>query len=99
MVHLPKEEMIAIAERAKALRLHHNLTQAGLATRSGVSWGSIKRFESTGKISLESLLKLAFTLDAMEEFTALFPIKSTTPVQSLDALLKTSKQRKRGGKS
>ena len=33
---------------------------------SGVSYGSVKRFEATGKISLLSLTKLAMALD-MEE--------------------------------
>jgi hypothetical protein len=33
-----------------------------------VSLGSLKRFESTGQVSLESLLKLAEILDRLEDF-------------------------------
>jgi transcriptional regulator with XRE-family HTH domain len=44
-------------------RLDKNPTQEGLAKRSGVSLGSLKRFESSGHISLESLLKLALVLE------------------------------------
>ena len=49
--------MQEIAERAKFRRLEQNLTQEGLALRSGVSLGSIKRFERSGEISLKSLME------------------------------------------
>lgn len=71
-----------------------NLTQEGLALRSGVSFGTIKLFERRGKISLESLLKLAIALQASDEFEKLF--LATTPALSLDELLKEPKVRKRG---
>jgi transcriptional regulator with XRE-family HTH domain len=99
MMELPQEEIKAIAQRAKALRLQYKLTQEKLAERSGVSFGSIKRFENTGKISLESLLKIAFTLDAMKEFSNLFSAKVTRPGQSLDELIASSQKLKRGVKS
>ena len=54
-------------KRRKAL----GYTQEELAIRSGVSLGSLKRFERIGQISLESLLKLAFVLECMEEFGSL----------------------------
>jgi len=98
MMKLPQEEMEAIARRAKSLRLSDKLTQDVLAERSGVSLGSIKRFERTGKISLESLLKIAFILDSMEGFGKVFIPKNYQPAQSLDSLIKASKQRKRGVK-
>ena len=50
--------------KRKALRL----TQIELATQSAVSLGSLKRFESSGQISLESLLKLAFVLECLGDF-------------------------------
>jgi len=55
----------------KARRKSLNYTQNELATRSGVSLGSLKRFESSGKISLESLLKLALVLECLEGFSGL----------------------------
>ena len=48
-----------------------------MAERSGVSFGSLKRFESTGKISLEFLLKLMHLLDRLNEFDQLLIIKET----------------------
>ena len=47
-----------IAGRMKRYRLLKNLTQEGLAKMSGVSLGSLKRFENQYKISLQHLLKL-----------------------------------------
>lgn len=51
------------------------MTQIELAERSGVSLGSLKRFEQTGKISFESLLRLAHILGRLEEFEVLFSPK------------------------
>jgi transcriptional regulator with XRE-family HTH domain len=50
------------------LRKQAGLSQSELAKRSGVSLGSLKRFELTGQISLESLLKLAHILNRIGDF-------------------------------
>ena len=39
---------------------------------SGVSYGSIKRFEATGQISLISLIKIATALGVADELRELF---------------------------
>jgi len=49
------EMQIALADRIKHHRLQKNLTQSELATRSGLSLASYRRFEKTGEISLKSL--------------------------------------------
>lgn len=93
----PQELSKQIALLAQAKRLSFNISQQSLAERSGVSYGSIKKFERTGKISLESLLKIALVLNCLEDFTNLF--KPTPPEQAktLDELIK-QKSRKRGRK-
>lgn len=48
--------------------------------------GSLKRFEKSGQISLDSLLKIAFTLKSLAEFEQLFPAKEIP--KSLDDLFK-----------
>ena len=93
----PYEMLVRIAERAKAKRLELDLSQASLSERSGVSLGSLKKFEKTGKISLESLLKLALVLDALDGFINLFNLKPLESYRSLDQILKR-KSRKRGRK-
>ncbi len=68
----PTEIQQQIAHRARSARLRLALTQAGLAARSGVSLGSLRRFERTGEIALASLVKIAVALDAEQGFEALF---------------------------
>ncbi len=71
----PHEVSKELAKRHKALRKQLKLSQSELAERSGVSLGSLKRFETTGQISLESLLKLAHLLDRLEDFKSVFQPK------------------------
>lgn len=88
-----QEVMQEIATRAKGKRLEQNLTQEGLALRSGVSLGSIKRFERTGEISLKSLIDIALALGCLEDFVSLFA--DNAPRGSLFEN-KDEKKRKRG---
>ena len=83
----PQDFRLSIAEKAKKQRLRLNLTQAELAVRSGVSLGSIKRFEQNGLISLKSLLELALVLEKMEDFEHLFS-QNDLPVSLNDLNLK-----------
>lgn len=90
----PKEIQQELAERLKARRLSQNLTQEGLSTRSGVSWGSIKRFERTGQISLDSLLKLCLVLGCLQDFENISLAES--PAKTLDEILAEKTTRKKG---
>ena len=55
-----EEEMdLALAERVRNLRKRKKISQQVLSQKSGVSLGSLKRFEQTGQISLLSLTRLA----------------------------------------
>ena len=94
----PDMLMTGIAWRVKQRRLEKRWTQKALAKKAGVSLPSYRRFESTGEISLRSLVMLAFALDMTEEFESLFNNKT---YQSIDDIIKTeqSKQRKRGNKN
>ena len=62
--------------KTQQLRKKNGISQLELAKRSGVSFGSIKRFETTGQISLESLLKLAYFFNRLDDFTSVFLIDS-----------------------
>ncbi len=61
----PSEMMETIKTKFKQRRKALGYTQPQLASRSGVSLGSLKRFERFGQISLESLLKLALVLECL----------------------------------
>ncbi|MCB9537490.1 MAG: helix-turn-helix transcriptional regulator [Myxococcales bacterium] len=84
-----------LADRARSARLRLALTQAGLAARSGVSLGSLRRFERTGEIALASLVKIAIALDAERGFEALF---AAPDFETLDEALEGTRRprRKRG---
>ncbi|MFX4232205.1 helix-turn-helix domain-containing protein, partial [Aliarcobacter butzleri] len=57
-ISTPKSIMQDLKDKFNQKRLSLNLTQEGLSNESGVSLGSINRFESSGEISFESLLKV-----------------------------------------
>ena len=71
----PFEVSKGLAKRFRTIRKQLKLSQKEMAERSGVSLGSLKRFENTGKISLESLLKLMHLLGRLNEFDQLLIIK------------------------
>ena len=61
-----------LAQRVRNIRKRRSVSQEKLAVMSGVSYGSIKRFESSGQISLISLTKIAMALDIADELRNLF---------------------------
>ena len=61
-----------LVNRVIKKRKDMKISQKKLSDISGVSYGSIKRFELTGEISLRSLLKIASALDSLEDFEKLF---------------------------
>ncbi len=95
MLMTPQDMARQIASLAQAKRLAFNLSQQSLSDRSGVSFGVIKKFERTGKISLESLLKIALILECLDEFSVLFKPKPLQEVATLDEMI-NEKKRKRG---
>lgn len=81
-----------MAERMRSQRLLINITQKALSVKSGVSLGSIKRFENNYKISLENILQLALALNMLDGFNNLFPNNN---YQNIDDLIKRKKVKKR----
>ena len=57
-----EEINLKLAKRVRTIRKRRKLSQELLSIKSGVSYGSIKRFENTGNISLLSLTKIAIAL-------------------------------------
>lgn len=79
----PTDINMEIARRMQKKRKVNKLTQKQLAQKSGVSLGSIKRFERLGEISLSSLVKIAFVLDCEDDFDALFARKEYGSIQEV----------------
>lgn len=94
----PGELAQSISKKAKHKRIQMNITQSELAERSGVSFGSIKRFEQKGEISLKHLIQVAIVLRAADGLDALF---KPQPHHSIDDVIreKGKKERKRAGRN
>ncbi len=70
---LTEQQVITnLVKRFKLRRKEAGLTQKELSIRSGVSYGSLRRFESTGEISLVSLLKISNAIGCLKDFNELF---------------------------
>ncbi|CAA6822036.1 MAG: Unknown protein [uncultured Sulfurovum sp.] len=61
-----------IADRAKTVRISHDLRQSDLSQKSAVPLSSIRVFERSGKISLVYLIKILRALSLVEELDKLF---------------------------
>jgi transcriptional regulator with XRE-family HTH domain len=88
-----------LVESVKERRLAMNLTQEGLAVRSGVPLPTLRKFEQKGVISLESFLKLLWVLGGLEEIIT--ALKSSVPnFTSIDDVIRNKpvEERKRGRK-
>lgn len=82
----------AIAGNIRNRRLAMGFTQQGLAKRSGVSLATLRKFEQKGIISLESFLKLAMVLEALEDV-----VEATEPpapeYSSIDEVLEAERKK------
>ena len=79
----PKELSRIIAANVRKRRKERKLSMQDLTEKSGVSYGSVKRFESSGEISLLSLLKIATVLDCADGFEALFAEQEIHSIQEI----------------
>ncbi len=61
-----------MAERFRKVRLSRNMSQKEVAERSGVSLASVRKFETTGDISLKALVNLAIVVNKAGDFASVF---------------------------
>ena len=73
-----------LASRMVQLRKRKKISQKVLAAKSGVSLGSLKRFEQQGEISLQSFTKLAIALEVEGELENLF---TEVPFNSIEEVI------------
>lgn len=92
--YITEDELsLRLAQKVRERRLALDWKQSTLAERSGVSLGSLRRFESQGLISLSSLLSLAMALGHLEDFMKLF---EAPEINSLNELMDDGQSNKRG---
>lgn len=80
-----------LAKNVQARRLAIGLTQAGLASRSGVPLGTLRKFERTGAASIETLFKLLMVVGGLERM-----VDASAPEQdeftSIDEVLEADRK-------
>lgn len=81
----PGEIQKLIAGRIRAIRRRRKISQEKLSRLSGVSLGSVKRFEQSGEISFLSLIKIATALKLNEELEHLF---EDVPPASIEEIIR-----------
>lgn len=79
----PREISLELVKRIQKRRRALKMSQKHLAEKSGVSLGSIKRFETKYEISLTSLIKIAIALDLDREFDTLFTQKTYNSIDEI----------------
>jgi len=96
----PAKAQRKLAQSIRARRLNLELTQEGLAERSGVALSTLRKYEQKGVISLDSFLKLLSVVGGLEELvTSLEPPKIN--FKTIDDVLKENDnvaKRQRGRK-
>lgn len=80
---LPGQIRLDVAKREKSRRKRLGLTQAALAEKSGVSLGSLRRFEQTGEISFASLVDLCYALGCQSDLEGLFSTSAYRSIQEV----------------
>ena len=80
----PAEVVAGIAARAKRRRIDLGLTQRDLGARAGVPYATVRQLETTGRVSLEALVRIAFVFQAEDGLDALFPPR---PLITIDDVL------------
>jgi len=89
---------LQVADKVRLRRLEMNLTQTGMAQRSGVNINTYRRFEKTGEIAFLNLVKIASVLEMTDDINRLF---SQRKYNSIEDVINSNKinSRKRGKKN
>lgn len=85
----PSEVAFKIAQKLKSIRKRRKITQKQLAARSNVSYATLRKFEKTGQISLESFIKISMELGLLNELNNLF---SAPTYNSIEEVVNERKQ-------
>ena len=91
----PQKTALILAQKTRVLRLQKNWTQKTFSERSGVSLSSVRRFEQTGQISLNSLLLLVSALGRLQDFSDLLSAPKVKSIKELEEREQPKRQRGR----
>jgi transcriptional regulator with XRE-family HTH domain len=80
----PTEVRLELGRRIRQLRLARDWRLATLSERAGLSLPTLHRFETTGRITLDNLLKLADALGRLGELETLFRPPTARSLEQLE---------------
>ncbi len=96
-LHSPADITRLLAARVRSARLRHGWKQSTLAERSGVSLPTVRRYERSGRTSVENLLKLCHALGHVDEFAKLLEPPAASSMAELEARAAGHKPERRRG--
>ena len=89
----PAEILHALGIRLREQRLAQSLTQRELAQMAGLSLGAVRKLESDGQCSLETLVRVVQALGLLEALDDLFVLKRQSIAQMQQADIASRRQR------
>lgn len=94
-LYTPLEVQRRLAERLRERRLRLGWMQSTLASRSGVSLATVRRFERDGQITLANFLRLTHALGVLDELADRFEVPQVRSIDELAAASRPVRQRGR----
>lgn len=84
MLKLPVELLSDLGEAIRARRIALDYSQQEAARRAGIGVRTLRRMETEGQGTIDSLINVAIALRCEDKFSDLFPLP---PARSMDELL------------
>lgn len=85
--------LLAIGQRVRAQRLAQGLPQSELAEMAGLSLGALRKLESSGQSSLETLVRAMQALGRVSELDDLLVLQEQSIAQMAQAFATRQRQR------
>lgn len=73
-----------LAKRVQRVRLDRQMTQADLATASGLARPTVERFEASGVAQLATLVRILRALGLLDRLDALLPETTVRPIEAME---------------
>jgi len=87
------EILLTVGQRLRLQRLAQGLAQRELAQMAGLSLGTLRKLESSGQCTLETVVRVVQSLGLVDELEHLFVLKRPSIAQMERAELATQRQR------
>lgn len=87
------EVLLSLGQRLRAQRLAQGVPQRELAQMAGLSLGALRKLESSGQSSLETLVRTVQALGLVSELDELFVLKRQSIAQMEKAEVASQRQR------